>query len=84
MPPQIGTGTVSVNATLTTWAVQAGHGFEADPKIFVVKTADGKYAKIYLKSMTTDPQNPRTGRLVTMEYFYQPDGSRYLGTVAAE
>ncbi len=88
MPPIPGVGmdTVSVNAELATWTTpnEADKTFDVNPRIFVVKTADGKYAKIYLKSITTDPQNPRTGRLVTMEYFYQPDGSRFLGTVIEE
>ena len=44
-------------------------------KVFIVKTADGKYAKIWLKSFLDDEDNSGT---ITMEYAYQPDGSTSL------
>jgi hypothetical protein len=44
-------------------------------KVFIVKTADGKYAKIWLKSFLDDEDN--SGR-ITMEYAYQSDGSTSL------
>lgn len=44
-------------------------------KIFIIKTADGKYAKIWLKSFLDDEDSSGT---VTMEYSYQADGSTSL------
>jgi hypothetical protein len=44
-------------------------------KVFIVKTADGKYAKIWLKSFLDDDDVPGT---ITMEYAYQADGSTSL------
>ncbi len=43
--------------------------------IYVVKTAQGKYAKIWLKDYFND--DSKSG-YVTMEYFYQKDGSTKL------
>ncbi len=43
--------------------------------IYVIKTAKGKYAKVWLKDYYND--NSETG-YVTMQYFYQEDGSREL------
>ncbi len=43
-------------------------------QIFVVKTADGKYAKIWLKQYSSEKG---TGH-ITMKYAYQPDGSTKL------
>ncbi len=43
--------------------------------IYVVKTADGKYAKIWLKDYYND--NSESG-FITMQYFYQKDGSKKL------
>jgi hypothetical protein len=40
--------------------------------VFVVRTADGKYAKIYLKNFKSDIGVSGT---VTMQYVYQPDGT---------
>lgn len=44
-------------------------------EVFVVKTAKGKYAKIWLKDYFND--NAESGH-VTMKYSYQSDGSRNL------
>ena len=44
-------------------------------KVFIVKTADGKYAKIKLKSFLDDDDVSGT---ITMEYAYQADGSTSL------
>lgn len=46
-------------------------------KVFIVKTADGKYAKIYLKNFLNDAN--KSG-YVTMQYFYQADGSLNLNS----
>lgn len=47
------------------------------PKVFVIKTADGKYAKIYLKGYQNDAG--QSGH-IAMEYAYQADGSTNLST----
>ncbi len=44
-------------------------------KVFIVKTADGKYAKIWLKSFLDEEDVSGT---ITMEYAYQADGSTNL------
>jgi hypothetical protein len=44
-------------------------------KVFIIKTADGKYAKIWLKSFLDEEDN--SGK-ITMEYSYQADGSTSL------
>ncbi|GAB6012767.1 HmuY family protein [Viscerimonas tarda] len=44
-------------------------------KVFIVRTADGKYAKIYLKNFKSDAG---ASGVVTMQYVYQPDGTRDL------
>ncbi len=44
-------------------------------EIYVVKTAQGKYSKIWLKDYYND--NSESG-FVTMQYFYQKDGSTTL------
>ncbi|MDR0660752.1 MAG: HmuY family protein [Prevotellaceae bacterium] len=49
----------------------------ATPKVFVIKTADGKYAKIYLKAYQN--ANGDSG-YITMEYVYQASGSTNLLT----
>ncbi|PIE87499.1 MAG: hypothetical protein CSA01_00395, partial [Bacteroidetes bacterium] len=43
--------------------------------IYVIKTAEGKYSKIWLKDYYND--NSQSG-FVTMQYFYQKDGSTTL------
>jgi len=83
MLPMVGPvrGDFPVN-TAFIWTEEDGNNYVVDPKVFVVKTADGKYAKVFIKRMVTDPEN-RFGRILTMEYFYQPDGSRFLITEPA-
>ncbi|MDR1526433.1 MAG: HmuY family protein [Dysgonamonadaceae bacterium] len=44
-------------------------------KVFVVRTADSKYAKIYLKNFKSDAGASGT---VTMQYVYQPDKTTHL------
>lgn len=44
-------------------------------EIFVLKTAEGKYVKIWLKDYYND--NAESG-FVSMQYLYQKDGSRHL------
>ncbi len=72
-------GIYPVNAAFVYTNV-VGNGFELAPKIFVVKTADGRYAKVFIKEMVSDPANIY-GRILTIEYFYQADGSTYLETL---
>ncbi len=52
---------------------QAGPEYIISDNIYVIKTADGKYAKIWVKDYFND--SSETGH-VTMKYNYQPDGSR--------
>ena len=48
-------------------------------KVFLVKTADGKYAKMeilsYYKGTPSKPDASSVGRYYTFRYVYQPDGS---------
>ncbi len=50
--------------------------------VLVVKTADGKYAKLqiksYYKGAPSSPTGAEPSRFYTFRYFYQPDGSRKL------
>lgn len=54
---------------------QSGPEYNYSNNIYVIKTADGKYAKIWLKDYFND--NSETGH-ITMKYAYQPDGSMKL------
>jgi hypothetical protein len=49
--------------------------WEYAQKVFVVRTANGKYAKIYLKNFKSDAGASGT---VTMQYVYQSDGTDNL------
>lgn len=46
-------------------------------KVFIVRTADEKYAKIYLRNFKSEIGASGT---VTMQYIYQPDGTVNLNT----
>lgn len=46
--------------------------YTVNDNIYIIKTADGKYAKIWLKDYYND--NSETGH-ITMKYVFQPDGS---------
>ena len=63
------------DTVLSTWLTFAGPPptYTINDNIYAIKTADGKYAKIWLKDYYND--NSETG-YVTMKYVYQPDGSR--------
>jgi hypothetical protein len=50
--------------------------YEYSNQIFVVKTADGKYVKVWLKAYTKLVEGSKKGGYITMKYAYQPDGSR--------
>lgn len=54
---------------------QGGPQYDYSNNIYVIRTADGKYAKIFLKNYFNDLGD--SGH-VTMKYAYQPDGSREL------
>lgn len=49
-------------------------------KILVIKTGDGKYAKVeilnYYKNAPTNPSATDIGRYYTFKYIYQPNGSK--------
>ncbi len=64
-----------ISTTLATWASGGMGGYTVSHKIYVVKTGDGKYAKVHLKDIYDDKG---TTGVVTMEYGYQPDGSNNL------
>jgi len=75
MPPVYTSSTGS--SVCLDWA-RYNHGERAwvfAEKVFIVKTADGKYAKIWLKSFLDDADVPGT---ITMDYAYQADGSTSL------
>lgn len=59
---------------LSSWLTFTGPPptYTVNDNIYVIKTANGKYAKIWLKDYYND--NSETGH-VTMQYVYQPDGS---------
>jgi len=72
-----GTTTYSVNPVLETWATMEGMPptFVPSDHIFVVKTADGKYVKLWLKNYYNDEG---VSGFITFKYFYQADGSTDL------
>lgn len=69
---------ISANAVLDTWGSfdnsQSPPPFNVSNKIFVVKTANGKYAKIHIKAYSNESG---TGN-ITFEYKYQADGTTNL------
>jgi hypothetical protein len=69
--------TVPGDTILINWLTFTGPPptYNINDNIYVIKTAAGKYAKIWLKDYYND--NSETG-YVTMEYVLQPDGSRIL------
>ncbi|MCG8411747.1 MAG: HmuY family protein [Bacteroidales bacterium] len=52
-----------------------GPQYKINNKMFVIKTASGKYAKIWLRDFFN---NQAKAGHITMQYIYQPDGSRNL------
>lgn len=52
---------------------QSGPEYNYNDHIYVIKTADGKYAKIWLKNYFDDES---TSGHITMKYAYQADSSR--------
>jgi hypothetical protein len=76
MPP-LRTARLSASAAAAGWAAVAMGGNEENPRILLIKTATGKYAKVHLKSFFGEDDAP--GKIV-FDYFYQADGSRNLST----
>lgn len=76
---QQGYATYVVNPELYTWfSIElATQGTQIVPSdyIYVIKTAEGKYAKIWLKSYYS---SENVSGHVTFQYKYQPDGSKTL------
>ncbi len=74
MPPVM--ETVPGDTLLASWIEMSynnnGPVYTYSNEIFVIKTAKGKYAKIWLKDYFND--EAKSGN-VTMKYLYQPDGS---------
>lgn len=64
------------NTIMNTWTTTAGTTITPDPKIFFVRTASGKFAKVFMKAYKDGTTN---GKL-TIEYYYQPNGSHDLAT----
>jgi hypothetical protein len=62
---------------LATWLQFSGPPptYTISDNIYVIRTADGKYVKLWLKDYFNDAS--KSG-YVTMQYFYQKDGSRAL------
>ena len=61
-----------------TWLIFShtnGPSYEITNQIFVVKTASGKYAKIWLKQYVNDKKD---AGYITMKYAYQEDGTTKL------
>jgi hypothetical protein len=76
---QQGYATYIVNPEIYTWfAIElAAQGTQIVPTdyIYIVKTNDGKYAKVWLKSYYSASN---ASGYVTFQYKYQPDGSKIL------
>lgn len=72
MPPDL--VTVPGDTVMASWMNFTGPPpvYTVTNNIFAIKTADGKYVKVWLKSFHNE--NAESG-YVTMEYVYQPDGS---------
>lgn len=69
-----GTTMYSVNPVLETWAAMEGMPptFVPSNHIFAVKTAGGKYVKLWLKNYYN---NEGASGYITIQYYYQADGS---------
>jgi len=76
---QQGYSTFVVNPVLYTWfsMEQASQGTQIVPSnyIYIVRTATGKYAKVWFKSYYSATN---VSGYITMQYTYQPDGSKNL------
>jgi len=76
---QQGYATYVVNPELYTWFTieMATQGTQIVPSdyIYIVKTGDGKYAKVWFKSYYSAAD---VSGYVTFQYKYQSDGSKYL------
>ena len=76
---QQGYATYIVNPEIYTWfkIELATQGTQIVPSdyIYIVKTADGKYAKVWFKSYYSAAN---VSGHVTFQYKYQPDGSKML------
>jgi len=76
---QQGYATYVVNPRLYTWFTieLATQGTQIVPSdyIYIIKTADGKYAKVWFKSYYSATN---VSGYVTFQYKYQPDGSKRL------
>jgi hypothetical protein len=76
---QQGYATYVVNPALYTWfSIQLGSvGTQIVPSdyVYIVKTADGKYAKVWFKSYYSAAN---LSGYVSFQYKYQPDGSKKL------
>lgn len=81
-PSRVTPGGDTVNAVLDEWYSYDffSHLLEPDPVTFVLRTADGRYAKLRVLSYYCP--GPEPGCL-TIEYAYQGDGGRRLETVAS-
>jgi HmuY protein len=71
--------TVPGDTLLATWIEMtygaSGPEYSYSNEVFVIKTSEGKYAKIWLKDYFNDES--KSG-FVTMKYSYQSDGSKKL------
>lgn len=72
-----GTHEYNGNPAMKDWYNMAGMPptFTAKDTVFVVKTADGKYAKVKILDYYNQQQ---TSGFITFKYVYQPNGSRDL------
>lgn len=80
----IGYAYTGVNPVTKGWAVltdMMGGIWTYAQKIFVVRTATGKYAKIYLMNFKSDKG---VSGIVTMKYVYQSDGTTNLNVSKEE
>jgi hypothetical protein len=79
IPVQVGYATYILNPELYTWfTIELTTGatqIVPNDYIYVVRTGDGKYAKVWFKSYYS-PAN--VSGYVTIQYKYQPDGSKIL------
>lgn len=70
--------TVLANWIEMTYGGAFGPEYSFSNEIFVIKTSDGKYAKIWLKDYFKVINDESKSGFVTMKYSYQSDGSKKL------
>jgi hypothetical protein len=74
--------TCGISKTINWAEIIAMPEISVSPNIYIVKTSDGKYAKIHLRQMSVISGTATAS--ATIEFYYQPDGSTNLATEQTE